>query len=254
MASCTSFLTRATSLSSCEVRFSCTLTTSVCFLVLSSVLITARLMLSRSRMISTICLLSVSTCFLSCSISRTRFSKSLRSMPLATSMSCLSLSSKAFRRCIWSIAFCALSNSIVAVLISSCFAFSSLLRAKLSSAILSSSSLSSLLACLTDSMSPASFVSSVFKVSTVFFFSLRVFSRRSFSSSWALMSVCRALQVRFLASRVVFRVDSSFSRRSRRLSSLSASVRLALSISLRLAISTSPWSFSDSWTCTSSVS
>mmetsp|Transcript_49603 Transcript_49603/g.142214 ORF Transcript_49603/g.142214 Transcript_49603/m.142214 type:complete len:337 (+) Transcript_49603:1224-2234(+) len=252
--SCKSCLTSSTSLDNCTVSASCDCTVSDCFFVLSSVLITDRFKTSRSRIMSWMILLSLSTCFLTKSTSRMRFSVSALSMNLAVSNSCRSSSSKAFRRRSWSYVFWILSRSDVHALISSCLAFISLLSSRFSSWICLLFSSSSALTFFCSSISSKTFRSSACIASTLCRCSLR---RLSSSSFWASCVAMLCLISRKLLSRdwrVLFSSESSFSRRSRRRSSRSASVRLALSTSWMLAISDSPWMRSDSCFCTASVS
>mmetsp|Transcript_36900 Transcript_36900/g.106246 ORF Transcript_36900/g.106246 Transcript_36900/m.106246 type:complete len:263 (+) Transcript_36900:1390-2178(+) len=214
---------------------------------------TPRLRPSRSLLMSWIVLESASTCFFTRSISRMRFSVSVLRTARWSSKLVLSSSSNARRRFNWSTCFCSLSLSACQFLISSCFDFSSLLCSKFSSCKLFRRSSSSAFTRFMSSISLIIFACSCVIPSTIRFCSFNALSRPSFCSSWPRMSFLTLRKVFSCPSSVCFSSSNSFSKRSRRRTSRSASVRFAFNESFTFAISASLWTFSDSCFCTCSV-
>mmetsp|Transcript_106333 Transcript_106333/g.297667 ORF Transcript_106333/g.297667 Transcript_106333/m.297667 type:complete len:414 (-) Transcript_106333:123-1364(-) len=243
----------STSFSNVPARLLCCFSKSVCFFVRSSALTMPLFKTSRSLRMSWIVFASASTCFLTRSISRIKFSVSVFNTARCNSKLVLSSSSSTRRLFNWSTCFCNLSLSACQFLISSCLALSNLFCSMLSSCMILLLSSSSLLERFKSSISLTNFVCASVIPSTMRFCSFNAFSKPSFVSSCPRMSFRMFRKVLSRPSKVCLSSSSSFSKRSLRRSSRSASVRFAFKESLTLAISEALWTFSDSCFCTCSV-
>mmetsp|Transcript_52597 Transcript_52597/g.153313 ORF Transcript_52597/g.153313 Transcript_52597/m.153313 type:complete len:235 (+) Transcript_52597:1233-1937(+) len=203
-ASWRSNFTCSTSFSKVCERPSCCFTNSDCFFVRSSVFIKPRFRDSRSRMMSSIVLASVSICFLTNSISRIKFSASVLRTPRWSSNCFRSSSSKPMRRFKRSYCFCSLSLSDCQFLISSCLPLRVLPSSRFSSCKTLRFSSSS---ALTRFMSSISFLirdSSCAMPEAMRCCSFSDFSKISICSSWPRMSFLMLRKVFSRPSKVCF--------------------------------------------------